>query len=188
MSENQGGNGKPESEYRTANLSATPGVDGGVPQRVKKTFEESVRRALRAMGARFSRLGARIAIAWRPLGTKLRRFVSPVFLGMLILSFFLWYLIKLGYTYTTELPVNLNIGGREIKATVVAEGVGYRLMSYRFSSRKNISIDWSDVETSLSASNPQAVVISPYSLQNIISMRNPDIRVLSMGTIPEIEL
>lgn len=130
----------------------------------------------------------RLAAWWSPYGTKLRKYISPVFITMLVVSFALWYMIKLGYTYTAEMPVNVNIEGREVRATVVFEATGYRLMSYRFSSRKNISVQWSDLEVTPSSSNPQAVVVSPFALQNIVSVRNPDIKVVSMGNIPEIEL
>lgn len=32
----------------------------------------------------------------------MRRYVSPVFLALLVASFILWYLAKLTYMYTTE--------------------------------------------------------------------------------------
>ena len=35
----------------------------------------------------------------------LRRYISPVFLALLVASFILWYIAKLNYTYTTE-PVS----------------------------------------------------------------------------------
>ena len=31
----------------------------------------------------------------------LRRYISPVFLALLVASFILWYIAKLNYTYTT---------------------------------------------------------------------------------------
>ena len=153
-----------------------------------ESFKKGVHRVFTPVGRFFSRVWAWLKQAWEPLGSKLRKYISPAFVVMLVMSFFLWYMIKLGYTYTAEMPVNINIAGHEVKGTVVVEGVGYRLASYRFSNRKNISLDWGDVEVTPSSTDPQAVVISPFSLQNIISMRNPDIRVVSMGVIPEVEL
>ena len=35
----------------------------------------------------------------------MRRYVSPVFLALLVASFILWYIAKLSYTYTTEQTV-----------------------------------------------------------------------------------
>ena len=39
----------------------------------------------------------------------LRRYVSPVFLALLVASFILWYIAKLNYTYTTEQPFTVNV-------------------------------------------------------------------------------
>ena len=41
----------------------------------------------------------------------LRRYVSPVFLALLVASFILWYIAKLNYTYTTEQPFTVNVDG-----------------------------------------------------------------------------
>lgn len=145
-------------------------------------------RTFTAFGHWSSRLWASVSKAWEPRGSKLRKYISPAFVVMLVISFFMWYIIKLGYTYTTELPVYLNIDGRQVRVTAVAEATGFRLAAQRYSGRKGISVRWSELEVTPSATNSRAVVISPYSLQNIISLRNPDIKIISMGNIPEVEL
>ena len=50
------------------------------------------------------------------------------------------------------------------------------------------TLRWSDLDVSPSAIREGWVVISPYSLQNAISSRNTDIKILSVGPVPEIEL
>ena len=45
----------------------------------------------------------------------LRRYVSPVFLALLVASFILWYIAKLNYTYTTEQPFTVNVDGERFK-------------------------------------------------------------------------
>lgn len=46
----------------------------------------------------------------------LRRYVSAVFLALLVASFILWYIAKLSYTYTTEQHVRVNVDGQEFRS------------------------------------------------------------------------
>ena len=62
------------------------------------------------------------------------------------------------------------------------------MFTKRHTKGKPLELSWSDLDVSPSAINPGWVVISPYSLQNAISARNTDIKFLSVGPIPEIEL
>ena len=39
----------------------------------------------------------------------MHRYVSPVFLALLVASFILWYIAKLSYTYTTEQTVRVSV-------------------------------------------------------------------------------
>ena len=123
-----------------------------------------------------------------PVWKRLRKFISVPFLVMLLLSVSLWYAIKLGYTYQAEIPVSVNVDGRVFEVNCMVEGQGTRLFAKRHSKGKPLELSWSDLDVSPSAINPGWVVISPYSLQNAISARNTDIKFLSVGPIPEIEL
>ena len=42
----------------------------------------------------------------------MHRYVSPVFLALLVASFILWYIAKLSYTYTTEQTVRVSVDGQ----------------------------------------------------------------------------
>lgn len=135
-------------------------------------------------GSLWKRLAARI----KPWGNKLHKFVSVPFLLMLLLSLSLWYIIKLGYDYKTELPVRIDIEGHQFEVNCMVEGRGTNLVGWRYSGGNEIVLTWNDVDVTPSAVNPGWVVISPYSLQNAISARSSDIKILSVGMVPEIEL
>ncbi len=70
----------------------------------------------------------------------IRRYVSPVFLALLVASFILWYLAKLSYTYTTEQTIRVNIDGQPIEVACVVEGLGTNLFGYRVYSSKRLRI------------------------------------------------
>ena len=61
----------------------------------------------------------------------MHRYVSPVFLALLVASFILWYIAKLSYTYTTEQVVRVSVDGEPFEVTCVVEGVGTNLFGYR---------------------------------------------------------
>lgn len=136
----------------------------------------------------FSGFRQRFGHFWQPVWNRLRKFVSFPFLLMLVLSFTLWYAIKLGYTYQAEIPVIVNVDGYVFEVNCMVEGQGTRLFARRHYRGKPLELGWDDLDVSPSAINPGWAVISPYSLQNAISSRNTDIKILSVGPIPEIEL
>lgn len=119
-----------------------------------------------------------------------RRSVSPVFLTLLVASFILWYIAKLGYTYTTEQTVRVQVDGQPFEVTCVVEGLGANLFGYRVYARKTLRIPLSELTYKIvrEEGDEDRVAIDPQSLQNAISVRYSDIKVLSVGTIPEIEI
>ncbi len=76
----------------------------------------------------------------------LHRYVSPVFLVMLVASFILWYIAKLSYTYTTEYVVSINTDGEKYKVACIFEGVGTNLVSYHTSLGKSVKIPLSELK------------------------------------------
>ena len=118
----------------------------------------------------------------------IRRYVSPVFLALLVASFILWYLAKLSYTYTTEQTIRVNIDGQPIEVACVVEGLGTNLFGYRVYSSKRLRIPLSELKThpSTEEGHEDLLVIDPQSLQHAISVRISDIKVVSIGSIPEI--
>lgn len=119
----------------------------------------------------------------------IRRSVSPVFIVMLVASFVLWYIAKLNYTYTTEQTFRINVDGQKFEVTCVVEGVGTNLFGYRVYHDKSLRIPLSELRSSSSydEENYGKIIIEPQSLQNAISVRCTDIKIISIGDVPEIE-
>lgn len=118
----------------------------------------------------------------------LHRYVSPVFLAMLVASFILWYIAKLSYNYTTEQTVSVNVDGEKFKVECVVEGIGTNLFGYRAYMSKTLRIPLSELKYKHSREKDREgyLIIDPQSLQNAISVRYSDIKVLSIGSVPEI--
>ena len=118
----------------------------------------------------------------------IRRSVSPVFIVMLVASFILWYIAKLSYTYTTEQTFRINFDGEKFEVTCVVEGIGTNLFGYRVYHDKSLRIPLSELRSACSydEENYGKVIIEPQSLQNAISVRCTDIKIISIGDVPEI--
>lgn len=119
----------------------------------------------------------------------MHRYVSPVFLALLVASFILWYIAKLSYTYTTEQVVHLNVDGRPFEVTCVVEGVGTNLFGYRVYMNKTLRIPLSELRYKVSREEGSEgkLIIDPQSLQSAISLRISDIKIISVGPVPAID-
>ena len=110
----------------------------------------------------------------------MHRYVSPVFLALLVASFILWYIAKLSYTYTTEQTVRVSVDGQPFEVTCVVEGVGTNLFGYRVYMNKTLR--------SYEEGHEGKLIIDPQSLQNALAPRFSDIKIISIGDIPEIDV
>ncbi|WP_418992211.1 hypothetical protein [Alistipes sp.] len=119
----------------------------------------------------------------------MHRYVSPVFLALLVASFILWYIAKLSYTYTTEQNVKVNVDGQPFEVTCVVEGVGTNLFGYRVYMNKTLRIPLSELKYKRSheEGHEGKLIIDPQSLQSAISVRISDIKIISIGAVPEID-
>ena len=129
----------------------------------------------------------------------LRHYVSPVFVVLFVAAFVLWYIAKLGYTYTTDLNVKIKVSGSEterFELPCVVEGKGTNLFGYVLSTSR-LSIPLSELEYSVMRevtelgsipSDRMRLHIKPESLKNAISVRLSDINIRSVGSIPDIEI
>ena len=104
-----------------------------------------------------------------------RRFSNPVFFGLLGLSFLLWYITKLSYTYTTDITIPVRIDSTQYTV-------------HKWTPRKNTVI----LSADNIAVNPSAVVpgsydISTFALQNIISAKISDLKIKSVEAPVEVE-
>lgn len=117
-----------------------------------------------------------------------KRNVSPAFLVMLFLSLTLWYLTKLGHTYTATVPMTVQIEETKVPIECVAEGTGYKIVRYRFTKRKPLQIKRNRVHISPSPKSKGSYIIDPLSLQNAISSEVKGLSIISVGDLPEIKL
>ena len=119
----------------------------------------------------------------------MHRYVSPIFLALLVASFILWYIAKLSYTYTTEQVVRVSVDGEPFEVTCVVEGVGTNLFGYRVYMNKTLRIPLSKLKykRSREEGHEGKVVIDPQSLQSAISVRYSDIKVVPIGAVPELD-
>ena len=136
----------------------------------------------------------------KEFGATLRRYISPVFVMLLLASFSLWYISKLKYNYTTEFDINVNVDGRRFAVPCVVEGQGTNLLGYAIYTSRRINIPLTELKyrkvldmrkSGQEGEEPEAVEmlqIEPASLQNAMSVRFSDIKIVSIGTIPEIEI
>ena len=117
-----------------------------------------------------------------------RRFSNPVFFGLLGLSFLLWYITKLSYTYTTDITIPVRIDSTQYTVRCNVEGIGYQILMHKWTPRKNTVI----LSADKIAVNPSAVVpgsydISTFALQNIISAKISDLKIKSVEAPVEVE-
>ena len=126
----------------------------------------------------------------------MKRYISPVFIMLLVASFTLWYIAKLNYNYTTELNVKVRIGNQKFEVPCVVEGKGTNLFGYVIStSRLNIPLE--ELEYTVicevtqlgdDTNNQQKLHLQSESLKNAISIRLSDINIRSVVSIPDIEV
>lgn len=120
---------------------------------------------------------------------RMHRYVSPVFLALLVASFILWYIAKLSYTYTTDQRVRLDVDGERFEVTCVVEGVGTNLFGYRVYSDKVLHVPLAELRYTVSREEGHEgkLILDPQSLQNFISLKFSDIKVIAIRSIPEID-
>lgn len=119
-----------------------------------------------------------------------KRSISPAFIAMFVASFVLWYITKLNYNYTTDYNVRLNIGGEKVEVPCVIEGKGTNLFNYKFqlSKRLRIPLEELSYQTVSDDFGEVFLQIDPKSLQNAISVRVSDIKVVSLGDVPMLSM
>ncbi len=120
----------------------------------------------------------------------MQRYVSPVFLVMLVASFILWYLAKLNYTYSTRQDVRVEVDGVPFEVTCVVQGVGTNLFGYQLYMNKTLRIPLSSLNYTVSdePGHEAKLILDPMSLQNAIAVQLSDIQVLSIEGVPEIDI
>lgn len=117
-----------------------------------------------------------------------RKRITPAFLVTLVLALIFWYSGKLQYTYTTTIPFTVEIEGDRVRTTCMVEGTGHNLLSARYFKRRVVKLQRFDVELLSVDGVSNTYEISPTSLQTILSVRNPNLKILSVSRMPFIIL
>lgn len=125
---------------------------------------------------------------FRCLWGMLMQYTSPVFLMLILLSTVMWYVAKLSYTYTTQIPIDVSVEDNHFRVYCMMEGSGYRLFAHRYILNDEVRLSLSDIEYAPSIKDKDLYTINQFSLQNAISTRKNDIRVISIGDIPEMTI
>ena len=122
--------------------------------------------------------------------------ISPAFIMLMCASFIMWYILKLQYTYTTDYSVLVNIEGERLRVPCVIEGKGTNLLGYRvYNMHKEIKIPLTDLKYSIASEIDvetgevvDSIIIDPQSIQSAISVRFSDIKVISVGDVPQLSM
>ena len=114
--------------------------------------------------------------------------ITPAFLVTLAMAFIFWYSGKLQYTYTTTIPFTVEIEGDRVRTTCMVEGTGHNLLSARYFKRRVVKLQRFDVDLLSVDGVSNTYEISPTSLQNILSVRYPNLKIVSVSRMPFIIL
>ena len=121
----------------------------------------------------------------------LRGSVSPVYVALLFAAFVLWYITKLGGTYTTEHNVVVVIDEKEYDVHCTIRGKGTNLIGYTLSaSRSRFSVTPAELSFDKEVTDSTGRTyrhITNTSLQQALASRMSDIDVVAVGAMPVIE-
>lgn len=105
---------------------------------------------------------------------------------MLFAAFLLWYITKLGETYTTDHEVTIVIDGQEIEVDCTIRGKGTDLIHYTLSSsRSRFEIPATEVIENVITDERGHLVrhVNGVALQQALASRMSDITVVAVGPV-----
>lgn len=118
--------------------------------------------------------------------------ISPIYVTMLVAAFVLWYITKLGETYTTEHTVVVESLGTEFEVDCTIRGKGTNLIAYTFLGRSS-RFEVKDTELMFDSEtiDEDGVVyrhIATSSLQQAIAARMGDIDLIAVGQVAPLKM
>jgi hypothetical protein len=126
----------------------------------------------------------------KSLFKRLAGYISPVYVTMLVAAFILWYITKLGETYTTDEQVTVVIDGQEYEVDCTIRGKGTNLINYTMKSKKSsftiLSTELSFDKEEVNEDGDLMRHISAVSLQQALSARMIDVDIITLGAVPTI--
>lgn len=125
------------------------------------------------------------------VGEYLRRYISPAYISMLVAALLLWYITKLGETYTTEHEVTVVIDGKEYPVGCTIKGKGTDLIGYTMSSsRSRFVVDFADLSYDNRIVDEDGTIsyhITKESLRLVLAELMKDIEITSVGSLPPLK-
>lgn len=116
------------------------------------------------------------------------KYVSTTFIFCLCLAASFWYATKLSYTYTAQIPVHIRVGDEQFEVECVAETSGYNIMSHRYFSGKKLVLSPRELILSPVPGEEGVYKINLLALQNAISLKYSDMKIVSVGEVPDIKI
>lgn len=125
------------------------------------------------------------------VGEYLRRYISPAYITMLVAALLLWYITKLGETYTTEHEVTIVVDGTEYPVGCTIKGKGTDLIGYTMSSsRSRFVVDFADLSYDKEIVNEDGTIsyhITKESMRLVLAELMQDIEITSVGSLPPLK-
>ena len=121
---------------------------------------------------------------------RIRAYITPGYVAMVVMAFVLWYITKLGENYTTDHEVVVEIEGKEYDVDCTIRGKGTNLISYTLSSRRNNFVVPSaelSFDKEVTDDNGRTYRhVTNVSLQQALNARMNDVDVIAVGAVPMI--
>ena len=118
--------------------------------------------------------------------------ITPGYVAMLFAAFVLWYITKLGETYTTEHDVVVVVAGEEYDVNCTIRGKGTNLISYTMSRKHNmVEVPIEELAFEKELTDDAGVTyhyITMASLQKALDTRMSDIEVISLSVSKDLVL
>lgn len=121
---------------------------------------------------------------------RIREYITPGYVAMLVAAFILWYITKLGENYTTDHEVVVEIEGKAYDVDCTIRGKGTNLISYTLSSRRNkFVVPSAELSFDKEVTDDRGLTyrhVTNVSLQQALNARMNDIDVIAVGAVPMI--
>lgn len=121
---------------------------------------------------------------------RIRAYITPGYVAMVVMAFVLWYITKLGENYTTDHEVVVEIEGKEYDVDCTIRGKGTNLISYTLSSRRsNFVVPSAELSFDKEVTDDNGRTyrhVTSVSLQQALNARMNDVDVIAVGAVPMI--
>lgn len=117
-------------------------------------------------------------------------YITPGYVAMVVAAFVLWYITKLGETYTTEHSVVVVIDGKEYEVGCSVRGKGTNLISYTWANKNsNFVVPAEELSFDKEVTDDDGKTyrhVTNVSLQQALNARMNDVDVIAVGAVPMI--